>query len=268
VVGILYNSWGEDTSSLSSLKWLQSSFEAANIRQMSFCTQCGASLGNATKFCGSCGEAVATDSSAPLAAQPFVAAQDSLPSEFDTEDERILLTWNARIRVLFNPSVWGGLLTAVGIPSVFLSILMFAISREVDSLFFGPAIFTGVMVMFVVIAAVIDLFGGFQVVFALTSNGVRSVSGKGAKAAATAAIWTGILFGKASVAGTGLLAKSEQDVYIPYKEVTKVKVRPGRRYILVKGGFLQKPIGLYCTPENFAQAESFIRQHCTRSRFV
>ena len=232
---------------------------------MSFCSQCGASLENAAKFCGGCGAPI---TAAHPAAEPFVAAPDSQPGEFDTEDERILLTWNARIRVLFNPSVWGGLLAAVGIPSVFLSLLMFSVSRQADSLLFGVVIFTGVMVMFVVITAVIDLFGGFRVVFALTTNGVRSVSGKGAKAAASTAFWAGLLLGKASVAGTGLLAESEQDVFIPYSEVTKVKVRPGRRYILVKGGFLQKPIGLYCTPENFAQAEAFIRQHCPTSRFV
>jgi len=182
--------------------------------------------------------------------------------------EQLWLAWEARIRVLLNPAVWGGVLAAFGISSCLLSVLMLFISKSPWALAIGGGLFLFFMVLFVLIGAVIDLFGGFRTTFALTTHGVRSIAGKGAGRAADAAFWGGVLLGSAAGAGAGLLAKSEQNVFIPYGEVTKVKIRSGRRYIVVKGGFMQKPIGLYCTPENFAQTEAILRQLCTAAQFV
>jgi hypothetical protein len=122
----------------------------------------------------------------------------------------------------------------------------------------GLAILLGI---FVLVGVVIDLFGGFKVVFFLTSHGVRSVAGKGAKAAATAAFWMGALTGHPGAAGAGLLAESEQNVFIPWTDVTKIKVKTWRRYIHIKREWGFKPIGLYCTPENFAPVMEILRYY-------
>lgn len=181
--------------------------------------------------------------------------------------EQLWLAWETRVRILLNPSVWGGVLAAFGISSCLLSLLFLIISKSPWALAIGAGLFAFIMVIFVLVGAAIDLFGGFHVTFALTTHGVRSIAGKGAGRAADAAFWGGILMGSMAAAGAGLLAKSEKNVFIPYGEVTKVKVRTGRRYILVKGGFMDKPIGLYCTPENFAHAEAILRQLCTGAQF-
>lgn len=177
--------------------------------------------------------------------------------------EQLWLTWETRVRVLFNPAVWGGMLVAFGSGACLLSILLLVVSKSLWGLIVPAGVFAFLMGIFVVVALFIDLFGGFRTTFALTTHGVRSIAGKGAGRAADAAFWTGVLLGSAGAAGAGLLAKSERNVCIPYGEVTKVKFKPGRRYILVKGGFLQKPIGLYCTPENYDQAEAILRQECS-----
>lgn len=181
--------------------------------------------------------------------------------------EQLWLAWETRVRVLFNPAVWGGVLAAFGISSCLVSLLFLFISKSPWALALGAGLFALFMVIFVLVGAAIDLFGGFHTTFALTTHGVRSIAGKGAGRAADAAFWGGVLMGSMAGAGAGLLAKSEQNVFIPYGEVTKVKVRAGRRYIVVKGGFMQKPIGLYCTPENFAHAEAILRQLCTGAQF-
>lgn len=176
--------------------------------------------------------------------------------------ETISLAWDAQIRVLSNASVWGGVLAAFGIGSCLATVLFLAISQNVWALAVGAGLFAFFMLLFLLIGIVIDLCGGFKVTFALTNLGVRSIAGRGAGRAADAAFWTGVLTGRAGAAGAGLLAKSEQNAFIPYGQVTKVQARPGGRTILVKGGFLDKPIRLYCTAENYAQAEALLRQKC------
>ncbi len=188
---------------------------------------------------------------------------DEMANTGEAGGEELRLAWDNRIRILLNPSVWGGVLAAFGISTCLFTALMLAISKSPWALVVGGGIFTFFMAVFVVVGLAIDLFGGFRTTFALTTHGVRSIAGKGAGRAADAAFWTGVLLGSAGAAGAGLLAKSERNVCIPYGEVTKVKFKPGRRYILVKGGFLQKPIGLYCTPENYDQAEAILRQECS-----
>jgi hypothetical protein len=181
--------------------------------------------------------------------------------------EQIRIAWDARIRILVNPSVWGGVLAAFGIGSFLLTVLFLAISKSPRALVAGAGIFAFLMVVFVIVGLCIDLFGGFRTTFALTTLGVRSIAGKGAGRAADAAFWAGLLLGNPGAAGAGLLARSEQNVFIRYGDVTRVKLKPGRRYLLVKGGFTQKPIGLYCTQENYDQVEAILRRQCPATAF-
>jgi len=176
--------------------------------------------------------------------------------------EQLHLTWETRIRVLTNPTVWFSLLLAFGIPSVLLGILVAFIAKRPEYALLVPLVALSVLFgIFILVGVVIDLFGGFKVVFFLTSHGVRSVAGKGAKAAATATFWAGALSGNPGVAGAGLLAESEQNVFIPWKDITKLKVKSWRRFIMVKREWGYKPIGLYCTQENFPQVLEIFRYY-------
>lgn len=176
--------------------------------------------------------------------------------------EQLLITWETRIRLLTNPSVWASMLLVLGIPSLLLGIFVAVLAKRPEYALLVPlggmSILFGI---FIVVALVIDVFGGFKATFFLTTHGVRSVSGKGAKAASTAAIVMGVLAGKPGAVGAGLLATSEQNVFIPWNDITKIKVKTGRRYILVKREWGNKPIGLYCTRENLSQVMDILRQY-------
>jgi hypothetical protein len=124
------------------------------------------------------------------------------------------------------------------------------------------------MLLYLLIAVVIDLCGGFKTTFALTTLGVRSIAGKGAGYAADAAFWTGLLTGKMGPLGAGALAKSEQNVFLQYANIAKVKFNPRSRSILVKGGLVDKPIRLYCTAENYGSAEAIVREKCAGASSV
>jgi len=140
-------------------------------------------------------------------------------SAAETTPEEICLVWDARIRVLSNAAVWGGMLAAFGIGACLVTVLFLAISRSVWALAVGGGLFAFVMLIFLLVGLVIDLFGGFRVTFALTTLGVRSIAGKGAGRAADAAFWTGVLAGSAGAVGAGLLAKAEQSAFIPYGQI-------------------------------------------------
>jgi hypothetical protein len=182
-----------------------------------------------------------------------------------TSDEVVLKSWDASVHVLSNPSAWSGVALSLGGGALGLGILFAFISKSIKGLYLGAGLFAGLMLIFVIVGGIIDIFGGFRVHFILTSRGVRSLSGKGPKNAANAAIVGGILAGNLAGMAAGSLAKSEQNVFIPYTEVTKVKVSPRRRYILVKADWSQKPIGLYCNKDNFAGVIELLRERCPQS---
>jgi CTP:phosphocholine cytidylyltransferase-like protein len=50
-------------------------------------------------------------------------------------------------------------------------------------------------------------------------------------------------------------------------DVTKVKVSPKSRYILVKGSWWDKPIGLRCTNDNYEKALSLVKEKCPSAAF-
>ena len=177
-------------------------------------------------------------------------------------EETVLHSWSASVRVLSNPAAWRGVAASLGGGALALGILFLFISKSVKGLYLAAGIFGGLMLIFVLVGGIIDLFGGFRMQFMLTSRGVRSISGKGAKSAANAAIVGAVLAGNLAGMAAGSLARSEQNVFLRYDEVTKIQADPRRRYILVKGAWPQKPIGLSCNAENFMSVLRLLQERC------
>ena len=174
-------------------------------------------------------------------------------------DETILKAWDSRIHVLNNPSAWSGVSIcfdagAFFLGLFFLGLLFLFISKSMTGLLVALGIFCGLMVLFVLIGGAIDLFGGFRGTFIISDRGVRSIDGREAKAASEAVVVRGILTGIAA----GVSARAEQNVFIPYSEISRVDVNENRRNILIKGSWLQKPIALSCTPENFNNVQKVL----------
>jgi hypothetical protein len=183
------------------------------------------------------------------------------------DPETVLHSWDARVRVLSNPSAWAGVALSLGTGALGLGLLFIIISKSINGLYLAAGLFCGLMLIFMLVGGVIDLFGGFRIRFILTNNGVRSISGKGAKAAANTAIVGGILTGNLTGMAAGTLARSEQNVFTPYADVTTVKVNNRRQYITVKGGWAQKPIGLYCRNDDFTAILRLLKERCPQARF-
>jgi hypothetical protein len=69
-----------------------------------------------------------------------------------------------------------------------------------------------------------------------------------------------MIAGSAGAVGAGLAARDEARVFIPWNEIRSLKVRDAARYIAVRGEFGSKPIGLYCTPENFSEVVRILQE--------
>lgn len=179
-----------------------------------------------------------------------------------TTPERIRLTWETRVRLLTNPSVWSSMLLAFGIPSVLLGLFFAVIAKRPEFALLIPLGSLSILFgIYIVVALVIDAFGGFKATYFITTDGVRAVSGRGAKTAVAVAVLAGALAGKPGLAGAGMLAESEQDVFIPWEDIRTIKVKPGRRFIHINREWGSKPIGLYCTAENFQEVIGILRTH-------
>lgn len=190
------------------------------------------------------------------------------PAPMTEDAETLLVSWSTRVRLLTNGEVWHSIALAFGATAVIMGVIVSAIMWSPFGLVIAAGTFVGLMVLFVIAAILVDLFGGFEYTFALTSHGVHCQAGKGQKTISNVAFWTGVLAGKPGVAGAGLLAESEQHSSLAYDEIRRVTIKPGRRYIHLKGATLDKPIGLFCTDESFPEAVRVLREKCPRATFV
>lgn len=121
------------------------------------------------------------------------------------------------------------------------------------------------LVVYLAIGVVVDLCGGFRVLFRLSESGVESLAGEATQRAAQAATLGGAIAGSLGGIGSGLAAKRESHVSIVWNEVRSVLARESNRYILIRGRFGSKPIGLYCTPENYHEVLRIVKHKSAKS---
>ncbi|MBF0479193.1 MAG: hypothetical protein HQL26_06885 [Candidatus Omnitrophica bacterium] len=174
-------------------------------------------------------------------------------------DEDVLFKWDHKIKMLFNPILWGSYLACFGIPAILLGIGFSVTGNIKVALFFPVALMAFFAVLWFIVGIVIDIGGGFSASFVITSRGIYFSSGPRAKKAADMAAVIGAFAGSASGAGAGLLARAEQDTSVTWDKIKKIKVRKGMHYIFVRGSFGNKPIGLYCNKENFDSILSLVQ---------
>jgi len=70
-------------------------------------------------------------------------------------------------------------------------------------------------------------------------------------------VFLGLVSGRYSAAGAGVLAQSRQSVLVRWNRIRKVKYYPKRRTILVKGGFAET-IAVFCNDENYEDISALI----------
>lgn len=177
----------------------------------------------------------------------------------DATEEPLLLQWSYNIKMLFSARMWKTFLFIFGIPLLLLGTFLMFVAKVSDGLiaiFGGFAFFT---VLWTITGVIVYLFGGFKAIYTVTNKGVYFASGKGTRNTVKAVTLIGVLAGKPGMVASGMLAGSEQDIFIAWSDIAKVKISEKGRFIEIRSRRAIKPIGLYCTAETFSPMRDLIR---------
>ncbi len=175
------------------------------------------------------------------------------------------LEWNTRVPIFRNRTIVTQLGIAIGIPFGILALVLFLVSDSPDR-WYALAVIGGLLFLTFLFVQVV--YGGkYDVAYVLDDKGVLSYTQAGQakknRIINGLTVVLGLFSRQPSAAGAGMLAASRQRVFLGWGNVQKVQYLPKQRTIMVRGSVLE-PIALFCTPENYAQAEELVRQHTGR----
>ncbi|MEA4816419.1 MAG: hypothetical protein VB120_06145 [Lachnospiraceae bacterium] len=171
------------------------------------------------------------------------------------------LSWKISVPIFKNTVILKQIGIAIGIPFG-LVILIIAITSG-KSVYALYAIGLIVALLFLTWVFIMVIYRGkYDAEFVLDKKGILyRTQEKQAKKNGILNVITvvlGLASGKPSVAGAGMLAQSNQEVFIRWAHITKIKYKPQNHTILLRGK-LTENIGLFCTKENYSLAENFIK---------
>jgi len=171
------------------------------------------------------------------------------------------LSWQISVPIFKNTVILKQLGIAIGIPFG-LVILIIAITSG-GSIYALYAIGMIVSLLFFTWVFIIIIYKGkYDVEFVLDKRGIlcqtQKHQAKKNRVLNTLTVILGLISGKFSVAGAGMLAQSNQEVFIKWPHITKIKFKPKNLTILIRGNLTQN-IGLFCTEENYPLVENLIK---------
>jgi hypothetical protein len=147
-------------------------------------------------------------------------------------DPPLLLVWENQRRVLARPGMWTTLGLAFGIPSALAGVVAAILTQRVELMALVPLGMLGACLLVFGLAAIAwETWGRRQTSFQLTAAGARVVP-----------------------AGA-----PHRTLETDWADVTAVYCHARSHYILLRRGFADRPVELYCTPENFWLVKSIVQ---------
>lgn len=171
------------------------------------------------------------------------------------------MQWKISVPIFKQSLILKQLGLAIGIPiGILIFILVFVFERDRNTVY---ALSLIGLLFFITWLFIMVVYGGkYQVEFSLDAKGIYSKTQenqqKKNKLVNGLTVFLGLLSGKPAVAGAGTLAQSRQQVFLPWKQVTKVKYSPPERTILIKCGWVDS-VALFCTKDNFSDVQEFVK---------
>ena len=166
------------------------------------------------------------------------------------------IEWTIRVPIFRNTIILKQLGVAIGIPFGILIIFLLLIKA------FYAVWLIALLFLITFLFIKIAWGGKYDVGFELDRMGIRNYTlrnqAKKNRIVNTLAVIFGLLSGKPTVAGAGMLAQSRQDVWLKWKNIKKVKYLPQKHVVMVKGG-LTENIAVFCTADNYTEVEVFIQ---------
>lgn len=170
------------------------------------------------------------------------------------------LQWDMVVPIFKNKLILKQLGYAMGVPFGLVIVILAALSRDNKTLLYAFGLIVALLVLTWVFIMIV--YGGkYQVLFRLDHEGIscstRASQAKKNSVINGLTIALGLLSNKMSATGAGILAQSNQDVFIKWKNIKKVKFFDNSHTIQIKGGWSEN-IALFCTEENYAGIKDYV----------
>ncbi|WP_424359916.1 hypothetical protein [Methanocella sp. MCL-LM] len=189
-----------------------------------------------------------------------------LNGEQRTESVHTELRWRRKVPLINNLVLWRDL-AVVLVGSMIIFFLIIAVATGGEDLWALLQVAGLVLCIMLALLAIAVLvlwaltLGGPVAEFSINSKGIGYEAGKRSKTINSGIVAAGILAGSLNTAGAGMIAKSQEALFISWNEVRSVKIHRRQRVLYVRPKMLVGPIALYCTPDNFSQAETMVREY-------
>lgn len=235
-------------------------------REVMYCPNCGSQLTPESTFCPSCGVKVAKVQ--PAVPSPPPAGQICPQAQSGTQAQGGpgvsppgSISWSMAIPI-FRGEVFRQLGLVIGIPFGLLVIFLLVSAGGEPYGFYGAGLI-GALLFLTWLFIKIVYRGKYDAEFLLDEKGAlyRTEAGQAKKNRSInfLTVIMGLLSGSLATAGAGILAGSRQNVFLSWKQLTRVTYKPRTRTILLRAG-LTENIGLFCTGDNYASVEQYIRK--------
>ncbi len=171
------------------------------------------------------------------------------------------MRWQISVPIFKNEVILKQLGIAIGIPFGLLVVILIVISQHNVYLLYALGLIGALMVLSWLLIMLVYR-GKYEAEFVLDHKGVlcRTQAGQAKKNRVmnSLTVFLGLLSGKPTVAGAGMLAQARQEVFIRWARVVKVKYKPKSCTIMLSGGFAEN-IALFCTEENYSHVEQLVK---------
>lgn len=148
-------------------------------------------------------------------------------------DPPLLLAWENQRRVLARPGMWTTLGLGFGIPSALAGVVAAILTQRAEFLALVPLGVLGACLLCFGLSAIAwETWGRRQTSFQLTAVGARVIPANAPHRAVEAA----------------------------WADVSAVYTHARTHYILLRRGFADRPVELYCTPDNFWLVKAIVQE--------
>ncbi|MDL2207237.1 hypothetical protein LJB82_00770 [Desulfovibrio sp. OttesenSCG-928-M16] len=176
----------------------------------------------------------------------------------------VSMEWDIKVPLFKHPIIRKQLLLAVGLPFGVLYLFMIWLALSGDDQ--GGVYALGFVSIFFLLCAIIIplVLPSYDLHLVLNEDGAlcenQPKQAKRLKRMHTLALILSLVSKQPSAAGAAHLGTSRLRVFIPWKRIKKVVYRAKDSCIILSAGWTNK-IWLFCTPENYEQAASLVREN-------
>ncbi len=175
------------------------------------------------------------------------------------------INWEIDVPMFRNRYILRGLAAAVGIPfAVVIAVILIASKGDIFGTDVKYALGLILLLFLTSYFLILAVYGAkYAAGYIVNDKGVTNYTlpkqAKRSRVINVLLIVTGILSGRPSAAGTGMIAQSRQIMAVKWKNIRKVRYDPKRHTIMIRGGFTEK-IAVFCLAENYGRIAETVKE--------